>query len=352
MSFFNQLWYHRKHRILGAALAPLEWTYRAGLAIARTGTKTEKVGKPVVSVGNLTAGGSGKTPLVIELARMLAAAGKRVAVVSRGYKRMTRGILVVHTPGGPVRPVDEAGDEPALISLRCQDAGVVVGEDRVAACRMAVERFDPGVILCDDAFQHRKLHRDLDIVAVHAGHGLGNAHLLPRGPLREPRSALKRANLVVFTHASGGASGGFSAGVSLRGIVPESIPTAACAFLPAGLTAGADLQPASPSIDGPVVAACAVAHPEGFFETCRQAGLSVAGTMVFPDHHRFTHTDIAAMASLASKHGASTVVVSEKDQVRLASLDTPVRFLALRIQAKWVDERSQSQVESILARLF
>jgi len=346
VSFLNQLWYHRKHRILGAALAPLEWTYRAGLLIARAGTEVRKVGKPVVSVGNLTVGGSGKTPLIIELARMLADRGQRVAVVSRGYRRMTRGVLVVHTPGGPVRPVDEAGDEPVLISLRCPDAGVVVGEDRVAACRMAVERFDPGVILCDDAFQHRKLHRDLDIVAVHAGHGLGNAHLLPRGPLREPRAALKRANLVVFTHASGGDAG------SLRGIVPENIPTAACAFLPAGLTAGVDLQPVSPSIDGPVVAACAVAHPEGFFETCRQAGLSVAGTMVFPDHHRFTPADMTAMASLASKHGASAVVVSEKDQVRLASRDAPVRFLALRIQAKWVDERSQSQVESILARLF
>lgn len=345
MSFFNQLWYHRKHRILGAALAPLEWTYRAGLAIARTGTEAHRVGKPVVSVGNLTAGGSGKTPLIIELARMLAERGKRVAIVSRGYKRITRGVLVVHTPGGPVRPADEAGDEPALISLRCPDAGVVVGEGRVAACRMAVERFDPDVILCDDAFQHRKLHRDLDIVAVHSGHGLGNAHLLPRGPLREPRSALRRANLVVFTHASDGDAG------NLRQIAPADIPTAACTFLPAGLTEGADLRPASPSIEGPAVAACALAHPESFFETCRQAGLSVAGTMVFPDHHHFAPADIAGLAALASKHGASTVVVSEKDQVRLASLDAPVRFLSLRIQAKWVDERNRSDVESILARV-
>ncbi len=345
MSFLNRLWYHKKHRLFGAALAPLSWTYRAGLAIARAGTEARKVGKPVVSVGNLTAGGSGKTPLIIELARMLADRGQRVAVVSRGYRRMTRGVLVVHLPGGPVLSADEAGDEPVLISLRCPAAGVVVGEDRVAACRLAVERFDPGVILCDDAFQHRKLHRDLDIVAVHAGYGLGNAHLLPRGPLREPRSALKRANLVVFTHASGGDAG------SLRGIVPENIPTAACAFLPNGFTAGADLRPASPGIDGPVVAACAVAHPDGFFETCHQAGLSVAATMVFPDHHRFMPADIAAMAALAAKHGASVVVVSEKDQVRLAFRDAPVRFLALRIQAKWVDEQSQFRVESILSRV-
>ena len=102
--------------ILGAALAPLAWGYRAGLAIARTGTKVQKIGKPVISVGNLTAGGSGKTPLVIELVRMLSEAGKRVAVVSRGYRRRTRGLLVVHTPGGPVRPVDEAGDEKRILA--------------------------------------------------------------------------------------------------------------------------------------------------------------------------------------------------------------------------------------------
>lgn len=345
MSFLEQLWYHEKHRVLGAALAPLSWTYRAGLAVARAGTRAQKVGKPVVSVGNLTAGGSGKTPLVIELARMLAARGKRVAVVSRGYGRKTRGLLVVHAPGGPVRTAGESGDEPVLISLRCHDAGVVVGEDRVAACRLAVERFDPDVVLCDDAFQHKRLHRDLDIVALHAGHGLGNDHLLPRGPLREPRSALKRADLVVFTHASGAAG-------SRRVPVPAGIPAAACAFLPAGLTEGADLRPAAPSVAGPVVAACAVAHPQGFFRTCRQAGLSVAGTIGYADHHRFTSGDVAAMAALASRHGASAVVVTEKDLVRLASRDAPVRFLALRIQAKWVDESSQARVESLLARVY
>lgn len=345
MAFFNQLWYHRKHRILGAALAPLEWAYRAGLAIARAGTSAQKVGKPVISVGNLTAGGSGKTPLVIELVRMLGESGKRVAVVSRGYRRRTRGLLVAHTPGGPVRPVDEAGDEPVLISLRCPDAGVVVGEDRVAACRLAVERFDPDVILCDDAFQHRKLHRDLDIVAVHARYGLGNAHLLPRGPLREPPSALKRANLVIFTHAPGADAS------YLRRIVPSNIPSAECGFIPTGLTEGADLRPASPSIERPVVAACAVAHPESFFETCRQAGLTVVGTRAFPDHHRYSPSDLRGLADLAAQHGASAAVVTQKDMVRLAHLDSPVQFLALRIQAEWLYEKSQSRVESILARV-
>jgi tetraacyldisaccharide 4'-kinase len=345
VAFFNQLWYHRKHRVVGAALAPLEWTYRAGLAVARAGKRAQKVGKPVISVGNLTVGGSGKTPLVIELTRLLAAAGKKVVVVSRGYRRRTRGLLVVHTPGGPVRPVDEAGDEPVLIALRCPDAGVVVGEDRVAACRLAVERFDPDVILCDDAFQHRKLHRDLDIVAVHARYGLGNAHLLPRGPLREPRSAIERANLVIFTHAPGADA------AYLRRIVPSKIPSAECAFIPTGLTEGADLRPATPSIGRPVIAACAVAHPEGFFETCRKAGLTLAGTRAFPDHHRYSPSDVRGLSDLASKLGASAVVVTQKDLVRLASWDSPVQFLALRIQAEWLYEQSQSRVRSILTRV-
>ena len=345
MAFFNQLWYHHRHRVLGAALAPLEWAYRGGLAVSRAGSSAQKAGKPVISVGNLTVGGSGKTPLVIELVRMLGEAGKSVAVVSRGYRRRTRGLVVVHTPGGPVRPVDEAGDEPVLISLRCPDTGVVVGEDRLAACRLAGERFDPDVILCDDAFQHRRLHRDLDIVAIHARYGLGNSHLLPRGPLREPRSAIGRANLVIFTHAPGADA------AYLRRIVPSSIPSAECAFIPTGLTEGADLRPATPSIGRPVLAACAVAHPEGFFETCRQAGLTLAGTRAFPDHHRYSRSDVRGLADLASQLGASAVVVTQKDMVRLASWDLPMQFLALRIQAEWLYEHSQSRVKSILTRV-
>jgi len=165
----------------------------------------QRIGCPVISVGNLTVGGTGKTPMVILLAGMLKDRGLRPAVLSRGYGGKNRADVLVVSDGmrvlaGP----DEAGDEPVLIARRLGDVPVLAGPKRVITGRHALEHFSVDAILLDDGFQHRYLHRDLDIVLLDSRQPLGNGFLLPRGPLREPPSALARAGVIAFTRSKGG----------------------------------------------------------------------------------------------------------------------------------------------------
>lgn len=347
----ERLWYPDGspggHRLLRAVTSPLSWAYRAGLG-ARPGPRPEKAGRPVIAVGNLTAGGSGKTPLVIELVTSLLRKGVRVAVLSRGYGRRTRGLRVVNPPAGEWGAPEEVGDEPMLIARRCPEAVVVVGNDRVAAGRYAVRRFSPDVLVCDDAFQHRRLHRDLDLLAVHAVLGFGNGHLLPRGPLREPVEQVRRAGLVVFTHAQ---QGDTVAALRRRHWIPEIIPAAHCMFSPNGWVQGPGLEPVDLPRDTPVLAACGVAHPRGFFESCRQAGLELRGTRSFGDHRRWSPGAVARLRAEAARAGAEAVVVTEKDLVRMPQHGEGPGVVALRLDARWPDTAGLALVEMAIGEV-
>jgi len=155
-------------RALGLGLAPLAWAYRASMAARSRLVRPERVDRPVISVGNLTAGGSGKTPLVMELVGLLGSGDRRVAVVSRGYGRKTRGSRVVHVAGGRMPAAEVAGDEPALMAARLHFACVVVGEDRVDAARLAIDSCRPDAIVCDDAFFQQ--HYGLELVRNSLGY--------------------------------------------------------------------------------------------------------------------------------------------------------------------------------------
>ncbi|HUU00325.1 MAG TPA: tetraacyldisaccharide 4'-kinase [Myxococcota bacterium] len=346
-SLIERIWYSEGHlpgeRFSALALTPLSWVYRLGLAM-RAGPKPVKVDRPVISVGNLTVGGNGKTPLVIELVAMLESRAKRVAVVSRGYGRASRGLLVVSELSEESRTAAMAGDEPLLIARRCPQAGVVVGEDRLAAARLAIERCDPDVIILDDAFQHRRLQRDLNLCAIHADRGFGNGRLLPRGPLREPLSALQRADMLIFTYGGSKDIGELRS----RHNLPDSIPACSCDFAPAGFSKGPELSEAEHPKDEPVFAVCAVAAGEGFLKTCNQAGLNVAGSLSFHDHHRFRQADIERIESACRRLGVETVVCTEKDLVRLPQSNTKLSYIGLRIEARWHEpQKIQGLLKSV-----
>jgi len=347
----ERLWYPGEapggQRLLRAVTTPLSWAYRAGLA-ARPGPRPGKAGRPVIAVGNLTAGGSGKTPLVIELVASLLRKGVRVAVLSRGYGRSGRGIRVVNPPAGDWGTPDEVGDEPVLIARRCPGAVVVVGADRVAAGRYAVQQFRPDVLVCDDAFQHRRLYRDLDVLAVHARLGFGNGRLLPRGPLREPVEQVRRAGLVVFTHADPADT---VAGLRRRHWLPEIIPAAHCMFSPNGWVQGPGLEPLDLPRGTAVLAACGVAHPEVFFESCRQAGLELLQTRSYGDHQTWTRRTVARLRAEAGRLGAKAVVVTEKDLVRMPQHGEGPGVVALRLEARWPDDAGLAVVEMAIAEL-
>ena len=272
----------------------------------------------VVCVGNLTAGGTGKTPTVMALAAACRAAGETVCILLRGYGRRSRGVKVVSEGGEPVLGWQEAGDEAVLLARRLPGVPVVVGEDRFAAGRLAVERFRPQLILLDDGFQHRRLYREADLVLLDATDPFGGGCLLPRGRLREPLGGLHRARAFLLTRADQGRDV-----EGLRRRVERVAPgrPIACGVLRLrrlrDLTGGRER--AATEIRGKrVLAVCGIGNPDSFHRTVTETGAVVAGSLVFRDHHAFTDADLGRMAEAARTNHAEWIVTTDKDAVRLA----------------------------------
>lgn len=271
----------------------------------------------IVSVGNLTAGGTGKTPCVALLARMLEERSRKVAILLRGYGGRARGVRIVSEGSGILAGPDEVGDEAILLARKLPRIPVAVGADRRAAAMEAVRRWGPDLILLDDGFQHRRLYRDLDILLIDATRPWGYGHLVPRGLLREGRRGLGRADVIIVSRAEEAAE--LSA---LRAALAATNPralilmaahrpaTAVC--LPDGRSE--DLE----AIEGlPALAFSGIANPEAFTATLRRAGAKVVRTIAFPDHHPFCARDLEDLQVEARAAGAALLVTTEKDAVRL-----------------------------------
>jgi tetraacyldisaccharide 4'-kinase len=357
---------------MSLALAPLGMLYgavtRARLRLYRSGIlKTEKVGVPVVSVGNLTAGGTGKTPLVEWAARTLAGEGLRACVLTRGYGRADEGRRVVASDGARVlAEVAECGDEPRLLAERLLGvASVVCDRDRAAAARWARAELGARVFVLDDGFQHLRLARDLDIVTVDATAPWGGGHMLPRGRLREPASGLARADCVVITRAESAAdleglrrevarlSGGRAAVVTSRvrtrgltllggaGFELESrVEGRSASDAEARSASGAEGRSAFAASDvaSPVGAFCAVGNPRAFFEQLRREGFELCHTRAFPDHHAYTAADAEAVSREAVARGARALLTTAKDAVKLRGFEFALPCYVVEIGLEFDDE--------------
>lgn len=332
---------------MSLALAPLGMLYgavaRARLRLYGAGfLKTEKVGAPVVSVGNLTAGGTGKTPLVEWAARALAGEGLRACVLTRGYGRADESRRVVASDGARVlAEVSECGDEPRLLAERLLGAAsVVCDRDRVAAARWAREGLGAGVFVLDDGFQHLRIARDLDIVTLDATAPWGGGHLLPRGRLREPASGLARADCVVITRAELAAD--------LEGLRAEVVRVSggrAEVFTSRVRTVGLRRLPeegsgaAEVNLEGAGVGAfCAVGNPRAFFEHLRRDGFELSYTRQFPDHHAYTKVDAEAVSREAAGRGARALLTTAKDAVKLRGLDFALPCYVVETSLEFDDE--------------
>jgi tetraacyldisaccharide 4'-kinase len=276
----------------------------------------------VVSIGNLTVGGTGKTPAVELAVRTLADLGHRPGVLSRGYGRRGGGVHVVADAASIRLDADEAGDEPFLLARRLPGVPVVVGPNRHEAGAVARARFGVTAIVLDDGFQHRTLRKDLEVVMARASRPWGNGRLLPGGPLREPLSGLARADLVIATGARrpDEAVEVIETVARVAPAVPvltalhvptECFESSAMRFVPLSALAGARL-----------VAFAGIGSPAGFRRTLLEAAVSVADFLEFRDHHWYTREDLARLERRAVELSADGFVTTEKDWVRLRALPT------------------------------
>jgi tetraacyldisaccharide 4'-kinase len=310
------------------ALAAREGGYRVGIF------STRRLPVPVISIGNLTLGGSGKTPLAALVASALADLGAGPAIISRGYGRRTRGVHVVADRNGVRLTARDAGDEPRLLAEQLPGMPVVVGESRYEAGLIAVERCGADALVLDDAFQHRTLAKDLEIVAIAGTEPWGNGRLFPRGVLREPISALRRAHMVVVTNPAHQASAEGIARILRQD--GSRAPVLAGSYRAEALRREGEGAPQSPSAlaGRRVLALAGLASPASFVTTLAGLGATVVELVAFPDHHPYTETDLERVRTSVRRAGVSCVVTTEKDWVRLREvprLDIELWVLAVRL---------------------
>ncbi len=298
-----------------------EWLY------GRRVLRSRALPCPVVSVGNLTVGGTGKTPAVEHAARTLAELGARPAVVSRGYGRRLQDVRIVADGRSILLGARDAGDEPLLLARRLPGIPVIVGANRYEAGRLAVDRLGASAVVLDDGFQHRSLVKDLEIVLVRAASPWGNGRLLPAGPLREPVEALARADLIIASGAScaeeiehvAEAASRYAPGVPVVGARHEPVDC-----WDAGTLSRA---PAASLRDKRLVGFAGIAWPEGFRRTLAALGVTLAGFEAFPDHFWYESADLERLSRRATEAGADGLVTTEKDWVRFGALALPTQPL-------------------------
>lgn len=275
--------------------------------------KSRQVPCRVVCIGNLTAGGTGKTPVVIMSARMLKENGIKVAVVSRGYGRADGKTLVV-SDGSRILPASESGDEPHLIASSLPGVPVVVGRNRFLAAMTVFNRFQPAVILLDDGFQHRGLYRDVDILTMDAGNPIGSDYLLPRGLLRESPRGMKRARAIVFTRADD--STNRERAERMVRYYTRNTSLFRTRIEAAGLREpGSERREEVTALAGQKVAALSnVVNPESFYKLLENAGAEIITKRAMPDHHRYSSAEIGDIVRETRSRGAGYLVMTAKDE--------------------------------------
>ncbi|HOT49485.1 MAG TPA: tetraacyldisaccharide 4'-kinase [Candidatus Hydrogenedentes bacterium] len=295
---------------------------RAGMWLRRR-RRIVHVDANVISVGNLTAGGTGKTPLVVERARRELAQGRKVAVLTRGYGSAPVTNPVAADENGPDDPFALMGDEAALLIQKIPGIVVVKCVDRVAAANAAVERHGCDTLILEDGFQYVRLARNEDIVVIDARNPFGNGRLIPRGILREPMAALRRATHVVVTRCDQ-ASNLESLCAQIRTICPN-IPVRTTRHAPAHCRRVGDGKtfPLDMLREGPIRAACAIGAPEAFFDTLASLGATVTERLAFPDHAGIPESAL---------DGPLPVVVTEKDAVRMRRAPDHVFALSIELE--------------------
>ena len=294
---------------------------------------------PVISIGNLTVGGTGKTPLVIQITEWLLEAGRRVAVLSRGYRRTSREPLLLVSDGARiVATAEEAGDEPFLIAQRCPRAVVAVGVDRYRLGRHVLETCGVDCIVLDDGFQHLGVHRDVNLLLVDATDAQGLKRLLPAGRLREPITAAKRATGVIVTRAEN-PNHVDDILKQLRSAVDPLPMMAQVVFRAAQLVSVATGgHRSSEWCKGKrALLVSGVGHAASFRNTAEELGVSVLDEVAYPDHYTYSEDDVGTLRERAIQRKAEVVLTTEKDAAKIRAYLAPDdgSWWAARLRVEW-----------------
>jgi tetraacyldisaccharide 4'-kinase len=287
----------------GLALRLRAAAYAAGLFRFR------RLPRPVVAVGNLTVGGTGKTPMVVYLAHWFMERGKRVAVLSRGYGGSLEGSTRIVADGRTIfLSPGETGDEPYLLASSLPGLMVVIGADRYRAGLLALERLNPDIFILDDGYQHLRLQRDLNLLLLDCGKPFGNGLTLPAGILRESVSAAERADLVIYTRCGSTEPARITGKPWLR---------ASHRLTGALSLAGGVPQPFGSLGDLRGMAFAGIAEPSAFFDSLEREGVRLTATLAFPDHCRYGEEEIAAICRLKDASRVDYLLTTGKDAVKL-----------------------------------
>jgi tetraacyldisaccharide 4'-kinase len=291
--------------------------------------RKRKVGAAVISVGNITTGGTGKTPLVAYLGNYFTSRGITAAILTRGYKAQK----------------NDFADEPAMLVKACPKAKVMVNPDRAAGAEKAIKEYGAKLLIMDDGFQHRKLVRDVDIVAIDATIPFGRGKILPAGLLREPVGSLKRADAVVITRINQTQPENIGQIKSRISAVNPDIVFATAVHKPAYAKLIKDQRISLEQLaEKRVYAFCGIGNPDSFFQTLEELALNIVGTRVYNDHHSYTDSDIEAICRQGRYQQADMIITTQKDWIKTALLcmekfDIPIAHLAVELE--FIDGRQE-----------
>ncbi len=343
-------------------LSLLELIYRVGIALRNFLYQTNLVKKvqlpcTVISVGNITAGGTGKTPVVEFLSRVLQDNGDQVCILTRGYKSeldQKNQIGIVSDQYELKIGPEVAGDEAFLLATNLPGVPVVIGKNRSQTGALACTDLQCEVAILDDGFQYAKLDRQLDIVVIDATNPFGNGHLIPRGFLREPVHSLRRANIIIITHTDQVAAASLTQLMTELRKINSQIPIFTSSHRPSGL-----LDLASPAqtligldklVGEKVIAVSGIGNPQSFERTLTDLGCTVLSHLRFPDHHQYSATDLEEILHAARKANVQVIVTTQKDAVKIphnlleSASAGGLRFLVLRISLHFEDEEEFRQL--------
>ncbi len=318
--------------------------------------KSKKLPCKVISIGNITVGGTGKTPMTIHVAELVQRLGYVVAVISRGYKgELEKSGGIVSNGKTVLMGPEKAGDEPFMLAGRLKNIPVIVGKDRFEAGMQAVKKFNPDVIVLDDAFQHLKLKRDINLVLLDAKRPFGNSHLLPRGILREPPSSLLRSDAFILTRFDCASESALENSLTGLKALIQSRPVFKTSHSPYAYIVKKGKHIPFESIstssflcdfdflrDRKVFTFAGIARNDDFLNTVKSFKCDITDFIAFEDHHRYSDNDLNRMFSLAEKTNVEFLITTEKDYVRIAhKIEWPIKLVVIGIKISFgKDEKS------------